>query len=940
MPDVICKVTYKNSPLLNANVKIYRNDVFMKKKNTNSNGEVKIKLRVNKKYHILISEEGLITQRIEISTFIPKSDLDYKLSKFSFNINMFLSMPEMEDYVYLYPMVKIIYDAKNKTLKIDEKYKIEADEKINVIKSKLLEIRENTFDEYLKKGLQLLDLQRYEEAWLLYDKANRLFPNKKQVIDKIEAIKQLISLTTSFDIAFNEAINNADKLKASNKEQAIKFYQKALLYQPSAVYPRKQIKQIKKYTKETDLLKKKAFNSKLREADNNFSKKKYDLAKRNYKEAIKLNKKSQYPLKQLTRIESLIRMDSLSRTSDTNAIKERIAKKVSKIITKGKEDIETAQLLSELGEDYLNAGYFDNAVESYNKTIELNKKLGSDTCNSIVYKKIAEINKTTYNYKSAINNLKDALTIEKNNNNKKGESELYNAIGEIFLKQENIDSALSFFKKSLNISEKGKGKESAAIYNNIGVAYYNEGDFESAIKYYEKSLKNLEKTGDKKDIAISLNNIGNVNYDWEKYIKAIEYYEKSLKYKKEANFNKGVINSLFNIANAYIKLGDIDKAENYYKNSLKLAETLQETKSVSKACKALAKISKNRGDYLNAYKYLDKYKSSTESLFEGEESKQISEIQSKYSNIQKDRKINKLQKELVNRDLYTRFKNEKARREIDLLQKENQLKSIRMRQNKMLIYSLVGGAFLLLILAIVYFNRFKIKKNALKLIEEAQKTILAEKEKSDKLLLNILPIKVARELKETGKVKAILYKDVTVLFSDIVDFTRISSNLSPEELIKDLNTLFTGFDEVMENHNCERIKTIGDGYLAVCGVPGGDSNHAENIANAAIDMMVFLEELNKKSQRKWNLRIGIHSGEVVGGVVGIKKYTYDIFGDTLNTASRIEQSSLTNRINVSRKTFEIIEQKYDFEERNEIQIKGKGMMKMYFLNGKKTRNSV
>lgn len=214
----------------------------------------------------------------------------------------------------------------------------------------------------------------------------------------------------------------------------------------------------------------------------------------------------------------------------------------------------------------------------------------------------------------------------------------------------------------------------------------------------------------------------------------------------------------------------------------------------------------------------------------------------------------------------------------------------------------------------------------------ANRIISDERDKSERLLLNILPARVAEELKESGTTQPQSFEAVTVLFSDIVGFTRMSSGLSPQTLIADLNEMFTRFDEIVDTHGCERIKTIGDAYLAVCGMPVPDDRHAEKMAEAAVDILRYMEDRNRQGDRQWQIRIGMHSGRLVGGVVGVKKYIYDVFGDTINTASRMETLSEPMRINVSEVTRNLLGAKYRYEDRAPVDVKGKGMMKMFFLD--------
>jgi ligand-binding sensor domain-containing protein/class 3 adenylate cyclase len=228
-------------------------------------------------------------------------------------------------------------------------------------------------------------------------------------------------------------------------------------------------------------------------------------------------------------------------------------------------------------------------------------------------------------------------------------------------------------------------------------------------------------------------------------------------------------------------------------------------------------------------------------------------------------------------------------------------------------------------------NLIKEKRILEEKVRERTAEVVKEKEKSEALLLNTLPVKVVDDLKKFGKTDPETFENVTVYFSDICTFTDISANLDPHDTINELNDLFTAFDDIMIKHRCERIKTIGDAYMAVCGLPEKDENHALNIARAAIEIRKFLEDRAASHDIKWRVRIGLNSGKVTGGIVGVRKYLYDIFGDTVNTASRMESNSEPMRINCSETTYQILKDKFRFTPRETTIVKGKGEMKMYFI---------
>lgn len=249
----------------------------------------------------------------------------------------------------------------------------------------------------------------------------------------------------------------------------------------------------------------------------------------------------------------------------------------------------------------------------------------------------------------------------------------------------------------------------------------------------------------------------------------------------------------------------------------------------------------------------------------------------------------------------------------------------------------VIGHIILLVMVINIFERQK--NRAMTTLEQKNKIIEEEKKRSDELLLNILPEEVVIELKQTGKTTARNYDLVTVMFVDFKDFTLISNNLTPEDLVTAIDHYFEAFDTIIAEHDVEKIKTIGDAYLCAGGLPEPNTRNPVEMVDVAFKFLNAVEQLKTaralENKISFDIRVGIHSGPLIAGVVGIRKFAYDIWGDAVNTAARMQQNGYEGRINISGTTYELIKHRFNCTHRGRIEAKNKGLVDMYFVEGRR-----
>ncbi len=558
------------------------------------------------------------------------------------------------------------------------------------------------------------------------------------------------------------------------------------------------------------------------------------------------------------------------------------------------------------------------------------------------------------NYDSAFHYIDLSYNRYKKNKDSLGIANVYASYGRTYASENELSKGLDYYFKALDIYQRFDAKENMlSTYSDIGELYNRVGEKERSMLYFQKAIELNEEVGDEIEAAYLMLSVGSGWLEKEELDSAMYYFNqaKDLYIKNDVDFyvrlttdmqgevyllkreyNKAMKAFLFSIG-YYISTNDKESIASGYITIGKthLAVALDTTgfvvdpevmpkskrKNLKLAIENFEKAKRIYEEELNSMISLGEvYELLSLAKQEGNDPKGALSYYKKYMTIKDSLDIQNEAKKVVEFD---------ADREMTLKNKELELQQVLIAKKRNERLLLLAGMVILIVGLIVVLMSHRARGRANKLLA-------VEKEKSEELLLNILPEEVAHELKEKGSANAMHFDEVSVLFTDFVDFTKAGERLTSQELVDELHTCFKAFDEITGKYHIEKIKTIGDAYLAVSGLPAADAKHAEQVVNAAIEILAFMEERQALvGDKTFRIRIGVHSGDVVAGIVGVKKFAYDIWGDTVNTASRIEHHSEPNKINISQTTYELVKDKFSFTYRGELEAKNKGKLKMYFV---------
>lgn len=528
------------------------------------------------------------------------------------------------------------------------------------------------------------------------------------------------------------------------------------------------------------------------------------------------------------------------------------------------------------------------ALKYAEELISLSEKISNDKYLFYGYFQKGNAKRLLGDLEKAVDAFFKSAEVAKKINSTSMQGSAYSTIADIYAISKNHKNARLYYIKAISTLRQSTDTIAlASVISNAGDEFLNNKIYDSALLYFRESGKIFEKVNYLTGKAYSLGNIGMVYANTGENNLAEKNINAAIRILEKAKDYYPICVYLISMCDIYLQKGDQPTAMNYAKRSLQLAEQYGLKEQISDANLKLSELYEKTGNTAESYKYYKNYITYRDS-------------------------VNNIKSVQAMGDLRTDFEVSQKQIEVDLLNQQKR------NQRIMLISLFIILGLTIVILGTLYWYF---------------KTISREKKRSESLLLNILPAETAKELKLNGKVDAVKFDEVTVLFTDFVSFSKLAEHIEPVQLVKSIDFYFKEFDEITTKYGLEKIKTIGDSYMCACGLPTANPMHARNAVIAAKEMIELVKNVMHAADglSHFDVRIGIHSGPVVAGIVGIKKWQYDIWGDTVNIASRMESKSEPGRINLSEITYQQIKDEFACEYRGEIEVKNRGPLKMYFL---------
>ena len=635
----------------------------------------------------------------------------------------------------------------------------------------------------------------------------------------------------------------------------------------------------------------------------------------------------------------------------------RLLENIAQVYYDKKDYQKSLNYYERLGKIYSNNNQDDKLTINYFKMVKCLNQLKRFEQSLIYNQKILEY------YRKTLNKEQEIISL--------------NNIGYTYKNLGNYEEALAHFEEALKTEKETYGTEKPVTLVNIAIIYQNLDKNKLSLEYLHRAAGIAEKLGDNAEAAEYNHLTSIVYFNMNDYYNARISNREAIRRAKIVN-NPALLEAAYLLSSKiYEALYDYESAMLEYQKYLVIRDSIQRAKARSQSnltetaflvervshdaeklwadqeisyleLQRLKLDSANREQELQLLHQTDSIQKITIENQQLENQRAVQEILLKEEQIyaaNKEKEVDSLRQieRIQSLELKTQKLIQKEQEsQIELLDKENQLKELNLKRARLRNWFLASFGFLaLFIIYLVYRGlRFARKTNKILVkqkneIERQKDEIDYERKRSDKLLLNILPEETAEELKEKGSATPKHYDLVSVLFTDFKGFTNIAEKLTPQELVKELDNCFLAFDKIIDKHNLEKIKTIGDAYMCAGGIPVANTTNPFDVVEAGLEIKEYMDNLKEERESMgkdfWELRIGIHTGPVVAGVVGKNKFAYDIWGDAVNTASRMESSGIPGKVNISGDTYEIVKDRFKCTYRGKIKAKNKGEIDMYIV---------
>ncbi len=611
---------------------------------------------------------------------------------------------------------------------------------------------------------------------------------------------------------------------------------------------------------------------------------------------------------------------------------------------------DSAIITGNIGNVYQRLGDFHKVVEYQTRALAMYQELANKPGLARVMANLGLAYTNLGNFDEALECLHKALAYNIELNSKPGIASVTGSIGNVYLHLGSYDKAIEQFTTALGMyRESGEKPGIARMMTNLGLVYTHLGSYDKALAFFQEALQLHESRKAQTEYALVIGNIGSVYASLGTYTTALEYFHQALLLHRQLGEQSRVANMMGNIGMVFSKLGNNDQAMDYFRKTLDIHQSLGEKLGVATITASIGTVCQNCGKYDKALEY---YQTALEEFSALGEKSGTAGVLGSIGGVYADAEYEGYNATIAEEMLLNAISvsNEIGAKAM-LVEHHKTLAEFYKHEHRWQDFA-------------VHFTKFyevekevlsdSIKKTAENYDRERRE---AEREKvvsiararaqaTDDILANMLPSTIVERLIQGEKKIADSHEEVSVLFVDIVGFTELTLSISAAELIDLLDVVFTRFDTICKANGLEKIKTIGDAYMAVCGAPISCGDHAYRTARAALDMLEdrSLVEYFPKGINL-NFRIGLHTGSVVAGIIGQNKYSYDLWGDAVNTASRMESHGEPGKIHVSEEFKHAVETLHatslhaetlqatslQFIRRGEMEIKGKGTMNTYFL---------